>query len=79
MTTLLERAVAEAAKLSPSDQDTIASRWLAEIEDEQAWTERFAATTDNQWDRLVDEVRRDIASRGTHPLEDVFPIDASQP
>ncbi len=77
MTTLLQRAVAEAEKLPAEDQDAIASRLLAEVDDERQWTARFAATTDDQWDRLVAEVRRDVAEGGTLPLDDVFPPDES--
>lgn len=73
MTTLLQRAIAEVEKLPIEDQDAIASRLLAEVEDERAWATRFAATTDAQWDRLVAEVRRDVAARGTRPLDEVFP------
>ena len=58
MTTLLQRAFAEIEKLPRQDQDAIASRLLAEVEDERQWNTRFAATTDDQWDRLVAEVRR---------------------
>jgi hypothetical protein len=79
MTSLLQRAIAEANKLSPEDQDAIASRLLAEIEDEQGWAARFAATTDDQWDRMVAEVRRDIATAGTRPLNEVFPPDEPRP
>jgi len=77
MTTLLQRALAEAEKLPAEDQDAIASRLLAEIEDERQWNARFAATTENQWDRLVAEVRRDVAAGGTRPLDEVFPSDDS--
>jgi hypothetical protein len=73
MTTLLQRAVAEAEKLPAEDQDAIASRFLAEVEDERQWNARFAATTGDQWDRLVAEVRRDVAAGGTFPLDEVFP------
>jgi hypothetical protein len=75
MTTLLQRAFAEAEKLPPEDQDAIASRLLAEVEDERQWNARFAATTDDQWDRLVAEVRREVAAEGTRPLDEVFPPD----
>jgi hypothetical protein len=78
VTTLLKRAVAEVEKLSAEDQDALASRWLAEIEDERQWTARFAATTDDQWDRLVAEARRDIAAGGVVPLDEVFPSDEPQ-
>jgi len=75
MTTLLQRAFAEVEKLPPEDQDAIASRLLAEVEDERQWNARFAATTDDQWDRLAAEVRRDVATEGTRPLDEVFPPD----
>ena len=79
MTTLLQRAVAEAETLATEDQDAIASRLLAEVEDERGWATRFAATTDDQWDRLVAEVRRDVATGGTRPLDEVFPPDEPRP
>ncbi len=41
---------------------TIATRLLAELEDEQAWQSRFDATTDTQWDNLAALVRQEIAS-----------------
>jgi hypothetical protein len=79
MTTLLQRAIAEAEKLPAEDQDAIASRLLAEVEDERQWSARFAATTDQHWDRLVAEVRRDIAAGGTRPLDEVFPPGGPSP
>ena len=79
MTTLLQRAVAEVQKLPPQDQDAIAARFLAEVDDERQWDQRFASTTDDKWDRLVAEVRRDVAEGGTLPLDEVFPPDKSLP
>ncbi len=75
MTSLLQRAVAEIEKLPAEDQDAIAARLLAEVHDERQCDTRFASTTDDQWDRLVAEVRRDVKERGTLPLDDVFPPD----
>jgi hypothetical protein len=77
MTTLLQQAIAEAEKLSREDQDVIAARWLAEIEDERKWSATFAATTDKQWDQIVANVSREVAAHGTRPLDDVFPSDES--
>jgi hypothetical protein len=77
MTTLLQRALAEVEKLPAEDQDAIATRLLAEVADERQWDSRFTSTTDDQWDRLVAEVRRDVAEGGTLPLDDVFPPDES--
>jgi hypothetical protein len=79
MTTLLRKAVAEVEKLPVEDQDAIAVRLLAEVEDERAWSVRFAATSDDKWDRLVAEVRRDVATGGTRPLDDIFPPDEPRP
>ena len=79
MTSLLRQALAEAEKLPLEDQDAIASRLLAEVGDERQWAARFAATTDDQWDRIVAEVRRDVATGGTRPLDEVFPPDEPRP
>ena len=59
---------------SPADaQDAIATRLLAEAAAEQAWATRFAATTDVQWDRIAESVRRAVAGGDRMPLDDVFP------
>jgi hypothetical protein len=50
----------------------IATQLLTELEDEQAWKTRFAATTDQQWDQLAAKIRQEIAN-GEIPLDDVFP------
>jgi hypothetical protein len=78
MTTLLQRAVAEAEKLTADEQDAIASRWLAEVEDERQWNARFAATSEIQWDRIASEVRQDVAAGRTSPLDEVFPPNESR-
>jgi hypothetical protein len=67
--------MAMAEKLPAEDQDAIASRLLEEVEDERQWGARFAATTDDQWDRLVAEVRRDVAADDARPLDEAFPPD----
>ena len=72
MTELLERAVAEAASLSEAEQDAIAARILAEIEDEREWDRRFAATTDEQWDKLAAMARRQIEAGGSVPLDELI-------
>jgi len=72
MTELLRRLIVELEKLPDDRQDAIASLFLAELKDEQAWTTRFEATTDEQWDRLAIMVRQDIAN-GEISLDEVFP------
>lgn len=73
MTTRLRHAIAEAETLPIEDQDAIASRLLAEVEDERGWASRFSATSDDQWDRIADQVRREVASGDVRPLDEVFP------
>jgi hypothetical protein len=76
---LLQRAIAVLEKLPEDEQNAIAARLLAEVEDEQAWVASFEATTDAQWDRLAASARQDIATGDTVPLEEVFPnIEAAQ-
>lgn len=70
MTELLQQAIAEVSKLSEEQQDAIAARLLAELEDEQAWQARFEATTDTQWDNLAAMVRQDIESDTTDGSSD---------
>jgi hypothetical protein len=73
MTALLEQAMAALEKLPADTQDAIATRLLAEVADEHAWSGRFAATTDAQWDRLAASVRQAIATGELASLDDVFP------
>jgi hypothetical protein len=75
MTTLLQRAISEAETLPEEEQDAIAVRLLAEIEDERAWDAQFEATTDAQWERFISETRRDVAAGRSMPLDKVFPQD----
>lgn len=74
MTELLQQAIAEIQKLPADQQDAIASRLMAELKDEQKWTDQFESTTDQQWDRLADMVRQEIASGDTVSLDEVFPV-----
>lgn len=62
MTELLQQAIAQIQQLSPDQQDAIASRFLAELQDEQKWESRFAATTSDQWDQMAEMVRKEIAA-----------------
>lgn len=59
MTELLRQAIAQIQQLPPDQQDAIASRFLAELQDEQKWESRFAATTDDQWDQMAAMVRQE--------------------
>jgi hypothetical protein len=73
MTELLQQAISQIQQLPPDQQDAIASRFLAECQDEQQWEARFAETSDDQWDQMAAMVRQEIASAETAPLETIFP------
>jgi hypothetical protein len=73
MTEWLERVIAQLKTLSADEQDAIAARLLAELEDEQVWKAQFESTTDDQWDRMAEMVRQDITSGDITPLAEVFP------
>ena len=73
MTELLQQAIAQIEKLPPDQQDAIAARFLAELQDEQKWETRFAATTDDQWGQMAAMVRQEITNGKTVPLDTVFP------
>jgi hypothetical protein len=73
MTELLQQAIAAIQQLSIEQQDAIASRFLAEIQDEKAWQTRFDSTTDRQWDNLTAMVRQEIKAGDVIPLDEVFP------
>lgn len=59
--TLLQEALNEFEKLSIDDQNTIAARWLEELKDEQLWTAKYSSTTDDQWNKIADLVKQEIA------------------
>ena len=46
MTTRLEQAFAEASKLPPQDQDSLADWLFAEVEAEEGWERLFADSQD---------------------------------
>ncbi|WP_254564509.1 hypothetical protein [Oscillatoria sp. HE19RPO] len=72
MTELLRYVVAEIEKLTEEEQNAIASRLLAELEDEREWKSRFEATTERQWNALAEMVRQDIAAGNIDSIDDVF-------
>jgi hypothetical protein len=74
---LLEQAIAEVKKLPPEAQDEIASRLLAEIAADAAWDASFAATTDEQWDKMAEKVRANIAAGNVLPMEEILPPEIS--
>ena len=68
MTELLERALAQVAKLSPADQDAIAAIILDELEDERRWDDAFARSAD-KLAALAREARVERRRGETQPLD----------
>ena len=77
MTDLLERAFAEVQKFPADVQDAIAARILEDLADERQWDALFAATSDEQWHRMAEMVRRDIRAGNVASLDEIIPPDAS--
>lgn len=68
MTKLLKKAIAEARRLSPEEQDAIGAIILDEIADEKRWAKKFAETKD-QLARWADEALAEIEAGRTLPLD----------
>jgi len=67
MTELLEKAFREAAKLSPEEQDALASLLLAELESERRWEESFEGSQEALAE-LADQALRDDDAGRTEEL-----------
>ncbi len=73
MTELLQQAILQIEQLPPDQQDAIAARFIAELQDERKWETRFVTTTDEQWDQMAAMVRQEIANGEIVPLDEIFP------
>lgn len=67
MTTLLEKAVSKVSKLTKNEQDEIAKIILEELEDEDAWYNKFKNTQTNL-SVLADEAREEYNVGKTKPM-----------
>jgi hypothetical protein len=68
MTKLLDKAIEEARKLPPGEQDAVGAIILEEIADEARWAKKFAETKD-ALERLAEEALADHEAGHTTPLE----------
>jgi hypothetical protein len=68
MTQLLEKAFAEASKLSVEEQDAFARWMLEELEDEQRWQKSFVQSA-NLLERMADEALADLDAGRTEELD----------
>jgi hypothetical protein len=69
MTTLLQQAFAEAAKLSPAEQDVLASRLLAELAAEDDFDRAIARSAD----KLAALAREALAEHAAGQTEELNP------
>lgn len=66
MTLRLDQAINELRKLPPDQQDAFADLILAELEDEQRWSQSFAQSQD-KLAKLADKVRANTRAGKTRP------------
>lgn len=67
MTKLLETVVVRLRELPETEQDAIAGRILADLEDEARWDESFSRSQD-ALSRLADKARADVRAGKTHAI-----------
>ncbi len=67
MNTLLERAFAEAQKLPPDEQETLAQWILDELASERRWTEAFERSQD-ALEKLANEALAEHRAGRTRPF-----------
>jgi hypothetical protein len=69
MTELLEKAFAEASKLSPEEQDLLARTLLNDLASEELWDQSFARSQD-ELAQLADEALAEHQRGETKSLEE---------
>ena len=65
---LLQKALAETAKLPEAEQEAVGALILAELESERRWTELFARSQD-LLSRMAQEARQEYRAGLTEPLD----------
>jgi hypothetical protein len=68
MTQLLEKAFAEASKLSPEEQDAFARWMLEELADDERWQKSFELSAD-LLERMADEALTEHRAGKTEELD----------
>jgi hypothetical protein len=72
LTTLLKRLIERLRALPEEQQDKYAAMYLNELEADQRWETLFDETTDEQWQALVEEARRNVEDEESVPLDQVL-------
>ena len=55
--------------LTPEEQDAVAAMILEYIRDDRKWEAAMEGTTEEEWSRLADSVRKEIDEGKTEDLE----------
>jgi aspartate/tyrosine/aromatic aminotransferase len=71
MTELLEDALRKVASLPKEEQDAIAAQIIETLQDEAAWKEKLARTT-NKLAQLAQEARAEHERGETRPLDELL-------
>lgn len=65
----MKKLIDRLQKLPEEEQDKYAATYLKELEDDQRWEELFARTTDEQWERIIEEAREKREAGASVPLD----------
>jgi hypothetical protein len=68
MTKMLQKALEEASRLPPDEQDALAARILEEIDSERRWDELFAKSP-HVLEKLAEEAKAELRAGLTEPLD----------
>lgn len=70
VTTLMKEFIERLKEIPEEEQDKYAATYLKELEDDRRWEALFARTTEEQWEKLVEEARTDVEEGETVPLDE---------
>jgi hypothetical protein len=70
MTRLLLTAIVRLQKLPAAQQDEIATRILDDLRAEELWDEKFAGTTDAEWENLLQEIDLAVDEEESTSMDD---------
>ena len=70
MTELMERLIDRLKSIPEEEQDPYAAAYLEELNDDQRWYKLFAETTDEQWEKMTSDARKEAEENESIPLEE---------
>ena len=70
MTHELQSVIKQLLRLNPEEQKRYALQIEEQLKSDMKWDELFAATTEDQWDKMIANVEAQIQADDTESLED---------